>query len=296
MSDLVSRVDSLESQVIKLSDQLEAKDAQINSLKDEIAELKEANEELREENDELRDELEETNEEVDELNSTIIDLESKQEGWVTEWIDQYRDMLCELHSKELQKGSKLRKDHVMPDLLPDGPDQLKTVKRDGEVFYKAKDLPEAIEEDGPDALPYEDLLPIQKLNRMDEDTFNRTTNSDAEELAAELWASRGNRHSPWKRGCKNVREYVSASDLKMWIIRERSDVSQEYAKKLVSRIIDVMHMLTRNRIQVKKKTRRTDGLTYKERRIIIPDDAEIPGESSPTNTDQSSPGTSVVTG
>ena len=38
--------------------------------------------------------------------------------------------------------------------------------------------------------------------------------------------------------------------------------------------------LSKNRLAIRKKTERTNGLEYTERRVILPADAEIPGETS----------------
>jgi hypothetical protein len=76
---------------------------------------------------------------------------------------------------------------------------------------------------------------------------------------------------------------VKASDLKHWIRRQESGVSDAYAKKLVSRTIDALLELSKHRLAIRKQTERKNGLSYTERRVLIPTDAEYPGES-PTDS------------
>ena len=66
-------------------------------------------------------------------------------------------------------------------------------------------------------LAHGDLLPIQQLARMDEDMLRSTTNALPTRLAAKLWRARTDESvgdDPWQTGCKNVREFVKASDMR----------------------------------------------------------------------------------
>lgn len=56
-------------------------------------------------------------------------------------------------------------------------------------------------------------------------------------------------------------------------------MSDRYAKKLVSRTIDALLDLTKNRIAIRKKTEHKTGLSYTERRVILPADVRIPDET-----------------
>ncbi len=98
--------------------------------------------------------------------------------------------------------------------------------------------------------------------------------------------------NPWEAGCKGIREYVKASDLKHWIRRQEPGTSETYAKKLVSRMIDAMLELSKNRVAIRKRTQRKNGLEYTERRLILPKDAAIPGERTAPPSAQ--PGTADV--
>lgn len=89
-------------------------------------------------------------------------------------------------------------------------------------------------------------------------------------------------------------EYLDAGDLAAWIRIQEQDVSQEYATKLARRTIDALPDLSKHRLYDELRSRRADGLTYKERRLVLPAEAEIPGESQPTMG--SAPSTAGVTG
>ncbi len=132
---------------------------------------------------------------------------------------------------------------------------------------------------------------------MDDDMLRSTTNALPTRLAAKLWRARTDSSvgdDPWNTGCNSIREYVKASELKHWIRRREPGTSEAYAKKLVSRTIDAMLDLSKHRVAVRKRTERKNGLEYTERRLIVPQDAEIPGET--TRTDEGSPETADVLG
>ena len=57
-------------------------------------------------------------------------------------------------------------------------------------------------------------------------------------------------------------------------------MNEEYNQKLAGRTIDALLDLTKDRLYVKRKNRRKDGLSYKERRVILPEESEIPGETT----------------
>ncbi len=134
---------------------------------------------------------------------------------------------------------------------------------------------------------------------MDDDMLRSTTNALPTRLAATLWNARVDSSvgdNPWTTGCKGIKEYVKASDLKHWIRRKERGVSDAYAKKLVSRTIDALLELSHNRVAVRKRTERKNGLEYTERRLIIPEDVEIPGETGNSNENTPPPETADVLG
>ena len=53
--------------------------------------------------------------------------------------------------------------------------------------------------------------------------------------------------------------------------------------ELVSRTIDALLDLSNNRVAIRKRTERTNGLEYTERRLIIPTDVRIPSETRYSN-------------
>ncbi len=191
--------------------------------------------------------------------------------------------LTELQARELEKGAHLRAEHVDEHEIdaPDG--RLERItKADGDAYYR---LPErAGPVGGGDVeLAYGDLLPIQQLARMDDDMLRSAANALPTRLAAKLWNARTDSSvgdNPWETGCKGIEEYVTASDLRHWIRREERGISKTYAKKLVSRVIDAVLDLSTHRVAVRRQKERKNGLEYTERRLVLPEDAEIPGESS----------------
>ncbi len=131
---------------------------------------------------------------------------------------------------------------------------------------------------------------------MDEEMLRSTANSLPTRLAANLWQARTDPSvgdNPWEPGSKTVREFVKASDLKHWIRRQEPGTSETYAKKLVSRTIDALMDLSSHRLAIRKRTERKNGLEYTERRLLVPADAELPGE---THTRSERPVTAGVHG
>ena len=57
-------------------------------------------------------------------------------------------------------------------------------------------------------------------------------------------------------------------------------MNKEYSQKLAGRTIEALLDLTKDRLYVKRKNRRKDELSYKGRRILLPDESEIPGETT----------------
>ncbi|ADD03747.1 uncharacterized protein Nmag_0155 [Natrialba magadii ATCC 43099] len=188
----------------------------------------------------------------------------------------------ELQARELEKGAHLAADHIDPHELDVPGNQLEQItKDDGRTYVR---LPESADplDDGHTTLAFGDLLPIQQLARMDADRRRATANALPTRLAARLWQARTDPQfgdDPWQAGCKDVREYVTASDLKHWIRRQEPGTSESYAKKLVSRTIDALLDLSKHRLAVHRTTQRKNGLEYTERRLVLPADADLPGET-----------------
>ncbi|APX98399.1 coiled-coil domain-containing protein [Natronorubrum daqingense] len=257
-----------------LSDRLEALETRLESKDERIASL---------ERD--RDRLEET---VDELADRVADLEGET-GRLESATDAAlkkaganKERVAELQSRELEKGAHLRTatvdEHVVT--VPEG--RLERIEKgDGAAYFRVPESADPLERGGDVSLAFGDLLPIQQLARMDDQRRRAAANALPTRLAAKLWRSRTDPSvgdDPWERGCKNVREFVTASDLKHWIRRQEPGITESYAKKLVSRTIDALLDLSKNRLAVRRRTERKNGLEYTERRVIVPADASIPGE------------------
>jgi len=200
---------------------------------------------------------------------------------------------------ELEKGAHLREETVDEHAVDVADGRLERItKDDGQQYFRLPEQADPLKrgdvslaygdlvpiqqlERGDVSLAYGDLLPIQQLARMDDDMLRSATNALPTRLAAKLWKARADSSvgdNPWKTGCKDIKEYVTASDLKHWIRRQEPGVSDTYAKKLVSRVIDAMLDLSKHRVAVRKRSQRKNGLEYTERRLVLPDDVEIPGE------------------
>jgi len=65
-----------------------------------------------------------------------------------------------------------------------------------------------------------------------------------------------------------------------WIRWQEPGVSDGCAKKLVSRVIDIMLDLSKHRVAVRKRSQRANGLEYTERRFVVPREVDIPGETA----------------
>ena len=194
-----------------------------------------------------------------------------------------RACLTELQARELEKGAHLRAEHV-DEHESDAPDgRLERItKADGDAYYRLPDSADPLERGGDVELAHGDLLPIQQLARMDDDMLRSAANALPTRLAAKLWQARTDSSvgdNPWETGGAGINEYVTASDLRHWIRRQEAGVSDTYAKKLVSRVVDAMLDLSTHRVAVRRRTERKNGLEYTERRLVLPEDVDVPGET-----------------
>jgi len=191
-----------------------------------------------------------------------------------------KDRVGELQARELEKGAHLLEDHVDNGEINVVDDRLERIcKDDGESYFR---LPEVMIHST--VVVMSPLVwgsaSLQQLAKMDEDMLRATTSSLPSRLAAKLWKARTDPavgDNPWKNGSKSVREYVTAGDLKHWIRRQEKGISDDYAKKLVSRTIDALLDLSKQ-AGSQKRTQRKNGLEYTERRVLLMDDVDIPGE------------------
>ncbi|PCR90479.1 hypothetical protein [Natrinema ejinorense] len=257
---LIERVDGLECD-------LEQANAKLERLETEKADLQETNERLH-------DRLDDCEQATTRLDA-LTDATCKRAGANKQRIE-------ELQARELEKGAHLLTETVDNYEIDVDGDRLERIsKDDGQTYYRLPRSEDPLER-GSVALSHGDLLPVQQLARMDEEMLRSTANSLPTRLAAKLWRARTDSSvgdNPWESGCKTIAEYVKASDLKHWIRRQEPGTSETYAKKLVSRMIDAVLDLSKHRVAVRKRTERKNGLEYTERRLVLPTDAEIPGES-----------------
>ena len=243
---------------------------------------------------ELKDELEEKDERIDELESELERTRARFDSR-TEW---HSEAISELQSRELDKDGHLKEENVVPDRLETATDNIVTFEGDdGTDYVREPGAEDPLERSGTSAVATADLLPIQQLARMDDDMLANATSTRPDYIAARVWAERGqhSRGSVWSQGSCDVREYVDASDVRLFIKSEleRSDesLSYEYAKKLAGDALERLRELAKNRVYIEQRNRKKDGLQYKERRLVLPSDAEIPGEGQ-----TEAPGTNEVAG
>ncbi|QLG50248.1 hypothetical protein [Natrinema halophilum] len=259
------------------------------SIRDHLQQLEARIDDLESENDALRETVSEQSDQIEDQQQQIEALQ--EENARLDAVAQAalkkaganKDRIAELQTRELEKGAHLLADHVDPDALADGVERLERFTKEDDTYMRIPDSDDPLDRGGSVTLSHGDLLPIQQLVQMDDDMLRSSTNSLPSRLAVKLWRARSDPSvgdDPWQEGCKGVREYVKASDMKHWIRRQETGVSDAYAKKLVSRMIDALLELSENRLAIRKRTERKNGLPYTERRVLLKADASIPGATA----------------
>ncbi|WP_255681319.1 hypothetical protein [Natrinema sp. SYSU A 869] len=246
-----------------------------HALRETVTQQSERIEAQQEQVDVLKDEVEQFHAENTRLEA-VADAALKKAGT-------NKARIAELQTREFEKGAYLLAEHVDPDALADGVDRLERFAKDDGTYMRLPGSDDPLDRGSAVTLSHGDLLPIQQLAQMDDDMLQSSTNSLPARLAAMLWRARSDPNvgdDPWQEGCKDIREYVKASDMKHWIRRQESGVNDAYAKKLVSRTIDALLELSKNRLAICKQTERKNGLPYTERRVLLKTDAPIPGEAT----------------
>jgi len=289
---LVEVIDLLREQNRQLTERVDTLEFDLEQTQNKLETLETEKADLEETNECLRDRLDKCKQETTRLDA-LTDAARKRSGVNKQRIE-------ELQARELEKGAHLLTetvDHCEVDV--DGDCLERIAKDDGQTYYRLPESDDPLKRGGSVALAHGDLLPIQQLARMDEEMLRSTANALPTRLAAKLWRARTDSSvgdNPWESGCKGVKEYLKASDLKHWIRRQEPGTSETYAKKLVSRTIDAVLDLSNHRVAIRKQTERKNGLEYTERRLIIPTDAEIPGEMSNVSGTGQAPETAGVHG
>jgi len=287
---LAEAIAHLQEQNRHLTDRVDTLEANLEQTQDKLEGLQTEKAALQETNELLRDRLEDCEQETTRLDA-LTDAARKRSGVNKQRIE-------ELQARELEKGAHLLTetvDHHEIDI--DGDHLERITKDDGHSYYRLPESDDPLDRSGSVALAHGDLLPIQQLSRMDEEMLRSTANALPTRLAAKLWKARTDSSvgdNPWEAGCKGIKAYVKASDLKHWIRRQEPGTSETYAKKLVSRTIDAVLDLSNHRVAVRKRTERKNGLEYTERRLVLPADAEIPGETPNESGSKQAPKTAGV--
>ncbi len=310
-------VGSLLAGVKQLRDRVDELETTVAEQRDRIDTLEARTDRLETENDRLQQTLDTITETVvpeavDAHLETVVDeqVEQQVEESITEHTDKLwafskalgrkakatRNQVQELQARELEKGAHLEADNVTPSELPTSDVAIELITKDGGRYYRVTDSADPLSRGGSVRLATEDLLPIQQLARMDDEMLRSATSSQPARLAAKLWKARSDPtvgDNPWQQGSRNVRESVQASELRHWIRRQDPGISHDYAQKLVSRVIETIQELSHHRLTVHTQQQRKNGLQYTERRLVLPADADIPGD--PTE-DDGSPATADVVG
>ncbi|QRV17595.1 hypothetical protein JMJ58_21690 (plasmid) [Haloterrigena salifodinae] len=277
---LRERLETLETELERKDDRIEDLERDRDRLADTVAELEDQLEDC-----EARTDAVETR--ADDLATETSELEGLAEAACNK-ATANKERVTELQSRELEKGAHLETNNVDECAVTVADGRLERIEKDdGTAYYRLPEHADPLERGGDVSLAFGDLLPIQQLARMDDDRRRAAANSLPTRLAAKLWRARTDPSvgdDPWERGCKDVAEYVKASDLRHWIRRREPGISESYAKKLVSRTIDAVLDLSKNRLAVRRKTECKNGLEYTERRLLLPADASIPGTGSRDET------------
>lgn len=197
-----------------------------------------------------------------------------------------RDRVVELQERELQKDAHLSVENLDEHEMSDETAERagKVTKDDGDTYWYLGEEPGSDPTEANEAakadprLSTADLLPVQQLASMDDETLDRHAGTVADYWAAQLWAERGEQDSLWKEGSGSVREYLDASDVATRIYVDSDGISRDSAREYARRAFRSLVELSANRTYTKKASKRADGLDYKETRLVLPSDAEIPGE------------------
>jgi len=267
LQTLVDELERLHERVTTLEDELTQKDDRIGHLE---AELEEAHTEKQGSRSTARESAEQSR----------IPIEARLDAHEKK-LNANKDRVGELQARELEKGAHLLEDHVDEGEIDVVDGRLERIQKDdGESYFR---LPEWRSTSSVVAMfPSRMGTRFHPAAREDGRGYARaTTSALPSRLAAKLWKARTDPavgDNPWRKGSASVREYVTAGDMKHWIRRQEKGISDDYAKKLVSRTIDALLDLSKSRLAVKKRTQRKNGLEYTERRVLLMDDVDIPGE------------------
>lgn len=240
---------------------------EFESLLSEFEALRERVENLEEDRDELREQLADEREARREAEARVQELEDTVESEHEAQLDALetkaqstRSMIAELQSRELEKGAHLSYDNVEANILDerlsvDGDRVERITKEDGDQYARLPGEEDTLERGGAVTQSTADLLPLQRLARYDDEMLANVTNRKPDELAAQAWRKRDDarKYGLWSKGSKDVRVYLTSSDLTDWIMTREKGVNKNYAQELARRTMDAMLELSKHRLTDKKR-------------------------------------------
>jgi outer membrane murein-binding lipoprotein Lpp len=302
-AELREQVTSLQERVDDLEDDLDAerearRDAEeerdrlqerVDDLEDDLDAERKARREAEAERDRLQERVDDLAEKLETERDARHEAESRVEALearTTAAINRTKTAelrIAELQSREIEKGAHLLFENVEKELLDVDPGRVERItKDDGRTYARLPGEEDALERGGQVVHSTADLLPIQRFARYDDEMLASITNRKPDELAAKAWRERENagRYELWSKGSGPVRVYLDSSALAQWIRAREQGVTKKYSQELARRTMDAMRQLSKNRLVEKKKQRRKDGLQYKERRLVLMQEAELPGETT----------------
>jgi len=266
LQTLVDELERLHERVTTLEDELTQKDDRIGHLEAELEEAHTENKDLQH-GSRIAEQ-------------SRIPIEARLDAHEKK-LNANKDRVGELQARELEKGAHLLEDHVDEGEIDVVDGRLERIQKDdGESYFRLPESGDPLERGGDVSLSYGDLLPSSSSRR-----WTRICSGQRHRRFRHGSLQSSGRHVPIQRletipggrKCKRS-EYVTAGDMKHWIRRQEKGISDDYAKKLVSRTIDALLDLSKSRLAVKKRTQRKNGLEYTERRVLLMDDVDIPGE------------------
>ena len=282
ISDLVEHVETLTDRIDDLEQEVTEKDRQIVGLQSNIEQKDARIAELEERIEDLTDKAN----------------KAKAHRKAISRKTQVRDeRIDELQARELEKGAHLLADNIDKDRITvDGNKLERITKDDGQTYFRLPGEEDALGRGGTVAHSIADLLPLQRLARYDDEMLASVTNRKPDELAGKAWREHddASRYSLWSTGSGEIRTYLDASDLAQWIRLKESGVSKKYSQELARRTMDAMCELSNHRLGMTKRQRSKDGLRYRETRLVLKADVELPGKVS--NNSNDSPATDEAAG
>ncbi|WP_458208945.1 hypothetical protein [Haladaptatus sp. NG-SE-30] len=292
VSELAEYVQGLTNRIADLEADVAEKNAQLDDLDEALTQkdnhIDEVEAELAQKNQRinaLQMTVEQQNERIEELETTTTKAQAHREA-ITRKTEACNDRVDELQARELEKGAHLLAENVDQNRITvEGNTLERITKDDGQTYFRLPGEEDALDRGGTVAHSTADLLPLQRLARYDDEMLASVTNRKPDELASKAWRERDDagRYSLWSTGSGEIRTYLDASDLAEWIRLKESGVSKKYSQELARRTMDAMHELSMHRLGMTKRKRSKDGLRYRETRLVLKADVELPGEVSNHN-------------